>query len=240
MNQPTFVFSLGAWSSPVGFEALRSDLRSRGFPSECPSHPSAGTEPPKTLDDDVASLQSVMTALADEGKDIVVVAHSYGGMVASSAVEGLVKSVRAQGGRLGGVVSIICVAAFALDKGQSLLGLLGGNYLPWMRVEGDHVHADGASIWQDLPPEEQEKCNAKALPTSRLVFDGKNTYEPWHHVSCAYIVCEQDLALPQSFQELFAAKVSGPRRTYQLPSSHSPFLSMPGRLADVLGEIVKV
>lgn len=135
MSQPTFVVSLGAWSSPVVFDALRSELRSRGFPSECPSHPSAGTEPPKTLEDDVASLRSVITALADEGKDIVVVAHSYGGVVASSAVEGLVKSVRAQGGKLGGVVSIIYVAAFAIDKGQSLLELLGGNFLPWMRVE---------------------------------------------------------------------------------------------------------
>lgn len=72
------------------------------------------------------------------------------------------------------------------------------------------------------------------------MFAGENTYEPWHDVSCAYIVCEQDLALPKSLQELFAAKVSGPGRTYELPSSHSPFLSMPGRLADVLGEIVKV
>lgn len=66
---------------------------------------------------------------------MVVVAHSYGGVVASSAVEGLSKAARAQAGKPGGVIKVVYLAAFALDKGQSLLGMLGGNYLPWMKVE---------------------------------------------------------------------------------------------------------
>lgn len=113
---------------------MRGHLDTLGYPSECPAHPSIGAEPPSlTLEDDVASLRRVLTTLADEGKNIV--AHSYGGVVASTASEGLVKQVRAESGKLGGIVKVVYLAAFALDKGQSLLGMLGGVYLPWMKVE---------------------------------------------------------------------------------------------------------
>jgi pimeloyl-ACP methyl ester carboxylesterase len=136
MSKPTFVFSLGAWLTPVHFNAVRDRLDALGYPSECPAHPSVGAEPPSmTLDDDVVSLRKVLTTLANDEKDIVVVGHSYGGVVASAASEGLVKPVRADSGKPGGVIKVVYLAAFALDKGQSLLGLLGGNYLPWMKVE---------------------------------------------------------------------------------------------------------
>lgn len=126
---------------PTVFDAVRTRLEALGFPSECPAHPSIGAEPPsKTLEDDVSSLCSVLTALADEGRDIVVVGHSYGGVVASNAVEGLVKPVRTANGKRGGVVSVVYLAAFALDKGQSLLELLGGNPLPWMKIEVGPSH----------------------------------------------------------------------------------------------------
>lgn len=271
MSSPTFVFSLGAWVPPAVFDETRSHLESLGFPSECPAHPSIGAQPPsKTLEDDVASLQAVLTTLTDEGRDLVVVSHSYGGVVASCAVEGLSKAARSESGKPGGVVKVVYLAAFALDKGQSLLDMLGGNYLPWMKIEvslspsfrvengpclincpnrpdlsreqGDYVLADGAGEvgWQDLSVEQQEKWNARAQHTSRAVFSGKSTYEPWRDIPCAYIVCEQDRALPPPFQELFSSKVAGAENTYRLPSSHSPFLSMPDRLTEVLQEIVKV
>ncbi|KAJ5795112.1 hypothetical protein N7457_001711 [Penicillium paradoxum] len=242
MDKPTFVFSPGAWISTVFFDAVREHLNDLGYPSECPAHPSVGAEPAfLTLEDDVASLRSVLTSLADEGKDIVLVAHSYGGVVASSASEGLLQHVRAESGKTGGIVRIVYLAAFALDKGQSLLGMLGGVPLPRMRIEGDYVYVDSTDIgYQDLPVEQQEKWNGMTTHTSRAVFAGEATYEPWHDVPCAYILCEQDMALPPAFQEGFASKMGGPEIIHRLPSSHSPFLSMPDRLVSVLEEIVKV
>lgn len=264
MDKPTFVFSLGAWLTPIVFDTVRDRLDALGYPSECPAHPSIGAEPPSlTLEDDVACLHRVLTGLADEGKEIVVVAHSYGGVVASSASDGLGKHVRAESGKTGGIVKIVYLAAFALDNGQSLLGMLGGVYLPWMKVQvgpsnitqlvsisrikltkekGDYVHVDGVDNigWQDLTVEEQEKWNGSMMHTSRAVFAGETTYEPWRDIPCSYIICEQDQALPAAFQELFASKMGGPDRTHRLPSSHSPFLSMPDRLVSVLQETVKV
>ncbi|KAJ5676033.1 hypothetical protein N7462_008930 [Penicillium macrosclerotiorum] len=243
MSKPTLVFSLGAWVIPAVYDATRSRLDDLGYPSECPAHPSIGAEPPsKTLSDDVTSFRDVLIKLADEGRDLVVVGHSYGGVVTSCAVDGLSKQDRAKEGKLGGVIKVIYLAAFALDNGQSLLGMLGGQFLPWMKVEGDYVLADGAGDigWHDIPLENQEKWNSLAQHTSRAVFSGEATYEPWHDIPCAYIVCEEDRALPPPFQELFASKMGGPKNIYRLPSSHSPFLSMPNRLAEVLQQAVEV
>jgi hypothetical protein len=46
-----------------------------------------------------------------------------------------------------------------------------------------------------------------------------------------YVICEQDQALPPAAQEAMATSSDHVER---LPSSHSPMLSMPGRLAQVL------
>ncbi|KAJ5723255.1 hypothetical protein N7488_001290 [Penicillium malachiteum] len=203
MTTPTFVFSLGAWITPDVLDSTRSHLSKLGYSSECPAHPSTGAEPPsKSLSDDVNSLRDALIKLADACRDLIV-------------------QLREKEGRAGGVIKVVYLAAFALDQGQSLLGMLGGNFLPWMKVEGYYVLADGAGNvgWQDIPLESQEKWNSLTLHACRAPFS--------------------DNALPPPFQELFASKMGGPEVTYRLPSSHSPFLSMPDRLADVLQQIVK-
>lgn len=134
--KPTIVFSMGAWLLPPAFSTIQDKLSQRGIPSEVPAHPSIGAEPPnKTLTDDVASFKAVLARLVEEGKDVVVVGHSYGGVVASCAIEGLDKDARKAAGKQGGVIRIVYMAAFALDKGQSLLDMLGGQPLPWMDVD---------------------------------------------------------------------------------------------------------
>ncbi|KAJ5885214.1 hypothetical protein N7495_009724 [Penicillium taxi] len=241
MTSPTFVFSTGAWITSEFFDEIRSKLIALGFPTECKSHPSIGAEPPtKTLADDAASQRELLTQLADEGRELIVVAHSYGGVVASSSVEGLDKATREKEGKTGGVVKVVYMGSFALDKGKSLLS--GGNPPPFMNIDGDYVRSNGdptISPWSDLPEEDQQKWGALTKHTSRPVFGGECTYEPWNTIPCSYIICEKDEFLHPPIQELFAAKVAGPDRTYRLPSSHSPFLSMPDRVAEILEKIAK-
>lgn len=140
-TKPTVVISPGAWMYPDIFGKVISLFNDAGFPAEALAHPTIGAEPPnKTLYDDVASFRSRLVKLADEGKDIVVVCHSYGGCVGACAVEGLGAVQRAQAGKKGGVVMVVFMTAFAIPKGKSLLDMLGGQWLPWMRIDVRSLH----------------------------------------------------------------------------------------------------
>ncbi|KAL4795477.1 Alpha/beta hydrolase fold-1 [Aspergillus venezuelensis] len=238
---PTVLFSIGAWILPSTFDTVRILLARKGIPSEAPAHPSIGAEPPnRTLANDVGSLRSALTKLVEtEEKDVVVVAHSYGGVVASAAVEGLAKKEREAAGQKGGVIRVVYVAAFVLDKGMSLLDKLGGQYQDWMEVDGEYIRCDANPnvAMHDLTPEDQKKWQSELQHTSKAVFSGAQTYEPWHRIPTAYVLCEDDRALPLKFQEMMAAKM-GTELAYRLKSSHSPFLSMPEKLADILEDLV--
>jgi hypothetical protein len=49
-------------------------------------------------------------------------------------------------------------------------------------------------------------------------------------------VCDNDKTMPPALQEEMAARASA---VHHLPSSHSPFLSAPAELADLLHQITK-
>lgn len=53
----------------------------------------------------------------------------------SHVVEGLDVASRTAAGKKGGVTRCIFLAAFVLPKGQNVLGMLGGQPLPWMVIE---------------------------------------------------------------------------------------------------------
>lgn len=132
-EQPTILFVPGAWHFPAGFDAVRELLKPLGYPTEAVAHPSIGAEPPnKTLEDDTANTRAAIEKLAEAGKKVVLVTHSYGGIVGSSAVEDLGFEQRKAVGKEGGVINFVYMAAFALPKGAGPRDVLGDAVLPWM------------------------------------------------------------------------------------------------------------
>lgn len=87
-----------------------------------------------------------------------------------------------------------------------------------------------------MPVEIQQRAESELVHTSRAVFSGAATYEPWHDIPSAYIITEEDRGLPPQIQELLSSKLKT-EVVYKIKSSHSPFLSMPDRLAEILEEI---
>lgn len=73
--------------------------------------------------------------MEDEGKDVVLFMHSYGGMPGAAAATGLAKSQRAQEGKAGGVIGLLFLGAFLVPEGLSYAGLQGGNLPPWILVD---------------------------------------------------------------------------------------------------------
>ena len=136
----TIVFIPGAWHSVTSFDALKSQL-------EAQSYPCAGADPPSitsaspldvNLDTDIAFYrEKVILPLLDDGKDIVLLQHSYGGVPGSGAVKGLSKTERVKAGQKGGVLGLIFMAAVCLPAGQSISEMFGfdDDFTPWIDVQ---------------------------------------------------------------------------------------------------------
>ena len=136
MSEPTIVFAPGAWHTPDCFDIVRERLHQRGWETEAVTYPSVGAEPPnKGLADDAAALRATLEKTADAGKDIVLVVHSYGGLVGQNAVEGLDRKQRHAAGKKGGVINFVYMAAFVAPKGATIKEMLGGQFLPWMKFD---------------------------------------------------------------------------------------------------------
>lgn len=136
MSKPTIVFVPGAWQKPSSYAGIVEKLQQAGYPAVHVPLPSTGGVAPVGRNEDVEAVRKVLGPLVEEeGREVVVIGHSSGGISMSHAVEGYDAASRAAGGKKGGVANCIFLAAFVLPKGQSLLGMLGGQPLPWMVVE---------------------------------------------------------------------------------------------------------
>jgi hypothetical protein len=130
------VFVLGSWHLPIFFDEVRNRLTTLGYNSVAVPHPSMGAlAGVKDLTDDIATLRATIEECSSEGKRVVLVVHSYGGLVASGAAEGMGLKERKVEDKKGGIIMILYFAAFIIPKGSTMLDALGGKLLPWCRLE---------------------------------------------------------------------------------------------------------
>lgn len=86
-----------------------------------------------TCNADTEAVRRQLLLIETEGKDVVMVNHSYGGIPGAGAARGLSKSTRTKDGKAGGVIGLIYMSAIMVPEGMSLLGFLGGHHAPWIR-----------------------------------------------------------------------------------------------------------
>lgn len=132
-ENPIFVFVPGAWHTADAFDVIRDLMHNRGHATEAISTPSVGAfSPDKGLHADIEHTHAVLKGMVDAGRQIVLVNHSYGGMVGAGAVEGLGYAQRCKAGLPGGILMVVWMAAFVTPKGKTLMDMLGGKNAPWM------------------------------------------------------------------------------------------------------------
>lgn len=136
-SKPTILLVPGAWQLTTVFGPLRELLHKSGYETGVVKLPSTGgTVLPLTgLPEDIAAIRAALEPLVAAGKDVVLLAHSAGGVSGSAAVKGFDVRTRRQAGLPGGVTRVVYMTAFMLPKGSSLMEMLGGQPLPWMVVE---------------------------------------------------------------------------------------------------------
>ncbi|KAK7947885.1 uncharacterized protein PG986_008771 [Apiospora aurea] len=100
--RPAFLFVPGAWHRTWTYDPVRADLAARGFPSAAAELASVGAQDPAStgLAQDIAAIRAGLEGLLDAETEteaeVVVVAHSYGGIPAAGAVQGLSCAERAR------------------------------------------------------------------------------------------------------------------------------------------------
>lgn len=117
---PTLVWVPGLMHTPAHHQTTIEALRQESIPSVAVSLPNSSPEAATAKPyDDLKAVRATLTDLIENrGEDVVVIAHSYGGVPACQAVTGLERTTRLKNGQMGGVVRIIFLAALVLPEGM--------------------------------------------------------------------------------------------------------------------------
>ena len=103
-----------------------------------------------------------------------------------------------------------------------------------------HIQDPEGHFYNDLEPDDAKKFAAMltGLPTSTQWTEV--THEAFREIPVTYLVCEKDAAIPEEVQRMMCSRIEalGVRVDYETCSaSHSPFLSMPGSLVEIVERV---
>ena len=101
--------------------------------------------------------------------------------------------------------------------------------------EGDMLIIDRARAHDILYVDSDEETVASILPRLRpMVFSPPLADPPaWHDIASTYVVCSADRAIAPSLQRQMATHAGS---VVEWPTDHSPFLTRPGDVADLIAE----
>lgn len=224
-DRPTLLLVHGAWHGAWCWTPLREVLEARGRRVETVELPTVSSPDPAGVPLR-ADADAVSDAIERIDGPVVVVAHSYGGVPTTMAATAA------------SVERIVFVAAFALDAGESLLGAVGGEAPPWWVVDGPLVSAGTPELpaegifFNDLSDDVARVAAARLRPQSLLAFTDAVDDVAWRSRPTTYVVTERDQAIPVFAQEAMADRAGS--TVHRMDTSHSPFLSRPEELADLI------
>ena len=218
--RPNIVLVHGAWAEGSSWSSVIERLQSDGY------HVTAPQFPLTSLADDVARLRHV---LALQDGPTVIAGHSYGGQV-----------MTALGTDTPNVVGLVYIAAFGIDEGESLGGLLSQGPptaglahqfvdeegLVWL-TEDDFVHHFAG----DVDPVKAKVLYAVQQPLAAGAFDDVMTVPAWKFLSSWYLVAQDDQALPPDAQRMFANRMNA--TTIEVPSGHLAMVSHPAEVVNL-------
>jgi pimeloyl-ACP methyl ester carboxylesterase len=211
----------GAWADGSSWNKIIPLLQQKGF------HVTAVHLPFTTLADDAATVRR---AIALQDGPVLLVGHSYGGVVITEA------------GADPKVVGLVYVAAFAPDQGESAGEV--NNELPptpgdkefvpdangFLRLSDKGVAEDFA---QDLTAAEKQLLAAtQGQVSGPNELGAKITTAAWKRKPTFYIVADQDRMIAPELEMKFAAQMHA--KTIHISSSHVAMLSHPVEVADFI------
>ena len=219
--RPNIVLVHGAWADGSSWSGVIERLQADGY------HVTAPQFPLTALADDVARLRQVLDL--QDGPTIVA-GHSYGGQI-----------VTALGTDAPNVVGLVYIAAFGLDEGESLGGLLSQGPTPpalehlltdihgfgWL-PEDDFVKHFAA----DVDPVRARVMHAVQQALAGSSFGDVMGVPAWKSLPSWYLIATQDQAMTPDAERLFASRMGA--TTIEVPSSHVAMVSHPDEVTQLI------
>jgi pimeloyl-ACP methyl ester carboxylesterase len=209
--KPSIVLVHGAWADGSSWSKVIMLLQKAGYTVISVQIPET------TFADDVAATRR---ALAAQTGPTVLVGHSYGGAVITEA-----------GADAPNVISLVYVAAFGLDVGESV-DTIAKQGPPGESAK--HIHESGGFLLiepaaypkyfcPDADPVTAAWLATAQVPISLDSWTGKVTKAAWKTKPSYFVVAKNDQMLPPDAERLFAKRMGAV--TIELPSSHAVMLS---------------
>jgi len=248
-EKPVFVFVPGAWHGPGTWSKVSSLLKEQGYNSISITLPTTSGDSSAAFGDDVEATQQAIQAETSQGRNVVVVVHSYGGVVGQSAMKGFTrqKDAAAPSTRTGYVTGLIVIASGFAQPGMAFLDGFGGNPPPTWRMDPSgfaEIQVPARELfYHDLPAAEGDEWVAKLRKQSTKAFtEGRDVmYAGWQHVPVWMLITTEDKALPVEAQKMFVGMVedSADVTVREIATGHSPMLSKAEEVVDFILEATK-
>ncbi len=219
-TRPNIVLVHGAWADGSCWSAVIEQLQAHGYNVTAPQFPES------SLAADVARLRQV---LKRQDGPTLVTGHSYGGQI-----------MTALGTDAPNVVGLVYIAAFGLDQGETIGGLLAqGPPTPalahldidaegfaWLPEDDFVQHFAG-----DIDPAKAQVMYAVQQALAASTLEDVMGVPAWKSQPSWYMVAENDEAIPPDAERQFASRMGA--STIEVPSGHVAMVSHPDAVTEL-------
>jgi pimeloyl-ACP methyl ester carboxylesterase len=232
--RPTIVLVHGSFADASGFDAVIQRLHRLGYTTIAPANPLRG------LDSDAASIRSVLQTISGP---VVLVAHSYGGMVITNAATGLPN-----------VKALVYVNGFAPAQGESVNDLAykfpGSMLTPENLTVRPHPASGpaetgleayiNADVFREAFAADVDRQTTAVMAATQRPIDLAALQQPsgppaWATIPSWFVIGRDDHTIPFELHRFMAAR-AGAVRTVELWASHALMVSKPNAVTDVIVE----
>jgi pimeloyl-ACP methyl ester carboxylesterase len=212
----------GGFVDGSGWEGVYKLLRQKGYNVSIVQNPTI------SLADDVAVTKR---AIAAQPGPVVLVGHSYGGVVVTEA------------GNDPKVAGLVYIAAFAPDAGESIETLIqnpppGAPVPPILPPQDGFLFLDrskfAASFAADVDAELAAFMADSQVPWGVQAFAGKVSQPAWKSKPSWYLVSTEDKMIPPDAQRAMSKRAGS--KVIETKGSHAVYVSHPDAVASLIEE----
>ena len=210
----------GGFVDGGGWEPVYKLLKAKGY------NVSIVQNSTNSLAADVAATRAVVDA---QDGPVVLVGHSYGGVVITEA------------GNDEKVSRLVYIAAFAPDAGESIKKMIanpapGAPVPPILPPTNGYLLLDkgkfAASFAADVKPERASFLAAAQVPWGLDAFAGEVTTASWHNKPSWYLVTQEDKMIPPQAQRGMSKRAGA--TVVETHGSHAIYESKPAAVAALI------